>query len=248
LKTVPIENSHVLVFNMSDPVLSDKNLRHALSLAIDRKALIDALWKGQTFTPNGLQLPSFEALYDKDRVGYKYDLDAAKAALAKSNYKGEVISYRLIPNYYTYNVEVAQIIQEMWRKIGVNIKIDFVDSFKDVRAKGVQIYAWSNTFRISDPTGSIIPLYGPSTDIQTDYKFFTPPQAFNDLANAVASTTDVAERRKDFQKMLDIFEDEMPITILYNPVSAYAMKKTLNFTPYSQFYMDFGPGNFSLGK
>lgn len=248
LKTIPIENSHVLVFNMSDPVLNDKNLRHALSLAIDRKALIDGLWKGQTITPNGLQLPSFGDLYDKDRVAYPSNIEEAKAALAKSNYKGEVISYRLIPNYYTYNVEAAQIIQEMWRAIGVNSRIDFVDSFKEVRASGVQVFAWSNTYRIPDPTGSIIPLYGPTTDIQTKYKFFTGPKEFNDLADALGNTTDVAQRRKDFQRMLDIFEDEMPITVLYNPVLAYGMKKSLHWTPYSQFYMDFRAANFSIGQ
>jgi peptide/nickel transport system substrate-binding protein len=248
LKTIPIENSHVVVFNMSDPLLADKNLRHAMSLAIDRKALIDALWKGQTFTPNGLQLPSFGELYDKERPGYAFDPEAARAALAKSGYKGEEISYRLIPNYYTYNVEVAQILQEMWRAVGIKTRIDFVDSFKEVRAKGVQAYAWSNTYRIPDPTGTIIPLYGPGVAIQSEYKHFTAPQEFNDLATALASTTDAARRKQDFKRMLDIFEDEMPMTILYNPVSAYAMKKTIQWQPYSQFYMDFGSANLSIPR
>lgn len=246
LKTMPIENSHVLVFNMSDPVIADKNLRHAMSLAIDRKALIDAMWKGQTITPNGLQLPSFGPLYDPSRPGYAFDPEAARQALAKSGYKGQEISYRLIPNYYTYNVEVAQIIQEMWRAVGINARIDFVDSFKEVRAEGVQVYAWSNTYRIPDPTGTIIPLYGPGVAIQREYKHFIAPKEFNDLAVAVGSTTDVAQRKKDFQRMLDIFEDEMPMTILYNPVAAYAMKNTVKWQPYSQFYMDFAPANFSL--
>src|SRR5690606_15626812 len=158
------------------------------------QALIDALWKGQTYTPNGHQLPSYGPLYDPDRKGYDYDPEAAKPALAESSYKGQEISYRLIPNYYTYNVQVAQIIQEMWRAVGINARIDFVDSFKEVRADGVQVYAWSNTYRIPDPTGAINALYGPDTAIQTDNKFFTPPQEFNDLANAVASTTDVDQR------------------------------------------------------
>lgn len=246
LKTMPIENSHVLVFNMADPVLGDKNLRHAMSLAIDRKALIDALWKGQTYTPNGLQLPSFGPLYDASRKGSVFDQEAARAALAKSGYNGQEISYRLIPNYYTYNVEVAQIIQEMWRAIGINARIDFVDSFKEVRADGMQVHAWSNTYRIPDPTGSLLPLYGPDAAMQDDYKYFIAPKEFNDLAVAVASTTDPAQRKKDFQRMLDLFEDEMPMTILYNPVSAYAMKNDIEWQPYSQFYMDFAPANFSL--
>lgn len=246
LKTIPIENSHVLVFNTSDPVLGDKNLRHAMSLAIDRKALIDALWKGQTYTPNGPQIPTFGPLYDESREGYDYDIEAAQAALEDSSYSGQEISYRLIPNYYTYNVEVAQIIQEMWRAIGINTRIDFVDSFKEVRADGAQVYAWSNTYRIPDPVGAFLPLYGPGTDIQDEHKFFVPPQEFNDLAAELSSSTDVEKRRADFGKMMDIFMDEMPITILYNPVLAYAMKDTIDWQPFAQFYMDFGPENLSL--
>lgn len=246
LKTIPIENSHLLVFNMSDPVMADVKLRKAMSLAIDRATLIKALWKDQTYTPNGLQLPSFGELYDADRAGYTYDPEAAKALLAESSYDGQEISYRLIPNYYIYNVEVAQIIQEMWRAVGINVRIDFVESFKEVRAEGMQVHAWSNTYRIPDPTGSILPLYGPKTQIQDEYKHFIAPQEFNDLGTAVASTTDVAKRRADFQRMLDIFDEEMPITLLFNPVMAYAMKDTLQWQPYSQFYMDFGPGNLTV--
>src|SRR3546814_3465642 len=47
------------------------------------------------------------------RAGYAYDLEKAKLLLAESSYDGQTISYRLIPNYYIYNVEAAQIIQEM---------------------------------------------------------------------------------------------------------------------------------------
>lgn len=248
LKTIPLENSHVVVFNTSDPLLSDRNLRQALSLAIDRKALIDALWKGRTFAPNGYQLPSFGNLYDKDRAGYRYDPEQAKKLLKQSRYKGEEISYRLIPNYYLYNVEAAQIMQEMWRAVGINVRIDFVDSFKDVRKPGVQMYAWSNTYRIPDPTGSLLILWGPNSEIQKSQKFYTPDPAFNTLAQSLYTATDPAQRRATYRQMLDIFENDMPMTMLYNPVTGYAMKKNVRWQPYSQYYMDFRPDNLSFGS
>ncbi|AWM85454.1 ABC transporter substrate-binding protein [Microvirga sp. 17 mud 1-3] len=248
LKTVPLENSHVVAFNTNDPILSDKKLRHALSLAIDRKALIDALWKGQTFTPNGYQLPSFGPLYDKDRKGYAYDPERARKLLKESSYKGQEISYRIIPNYYLYNVEAAQIIQEMWRDLGVNMRIDFVESFKDVRAKGVQIFPWSNTYRIPDPTGSLLVLWGPESDAQNSHKLYTANPEFNELSKALYTESDPAKRRTIYARMQDLFEDDMPMTMLYNPVTGYAMKKTVHWEPYAQYYMDFRPSNLSVGK
>ncbi|AOB33580.1 hypothetical protein AKI39_09725 [Bordetella sp. H567] len=248
LKTVPQENSHVVVFNTNDPVLSDKNLRHALSLAIDRKALIDALWKGKTYAPNGYQLPSFGNLYDKDRVGYAYDPEQAKKLLKQSRYKGQEISYRLIPNYYLYNVEAAQILQEMWRAVGINVRIDFVDSFKDVRKPGIQMYAWSNTYRIPDPTGSLLILWGANSEVQKSSKVYTPTPAFNTLSQTLYTVGDPAQRRATYRKVLDIFEDDMPMTMLYNPATGYAMKKNVQWQPYSQYFMDFRPDNLSFGS
>ena len=246
LKTRPLENSHLLVFNMSDPVMADKKLRHALSLAIDRKALIDALWKGQTYTPNGHQLPSFDDLYLIDRPGYAYDPELAKKMLAESSYKGQELVYRLIPNYYTYNVEAAQILQEMWRAIGINVRIDFVDSFKEVRKPGVQIYAWSNTYRIPDPTGALIANWGPLTATQRENKHFVAPPRFNELAEILFNASDLQQRRAAFAEILDLFEDAMPMTMLYNPVAGYAMKKSIDWKPYTQFYMDFRPDNLKI--
>ncbi len=245
-ESVVLDNTHVLVFNTSDPVMGSKKLRQGLSLAIDRSALINALWRGKTYTPKGHQLEKFGAMYVKDRPGYVTDVEKAKKLIAESGYKGEKISYRLIPNYYPYNVEAAQIIQEMWRTVGVNVELDFVESFKAVRAKGSQIYAWSNTYRIPDPAGAMLPLYGPNAAIQKKYKFFGAPAEYNKLADELLQTADMTERQAKFARMLDIFEDEMPITMLYNPLTTYAMKKNIEWTPYTLFYMDFRPDNFTV--
>lgn len=248
MKTVPIENTHVLVFNMSDPVLGNKKLRQALSLGIDRKALVDTLWKGAAMTPNGFQLASFGPVYEKSRAGYVYDPERAKTLIAESGYKGQEISYRLIPNYYTYNVEVAQILQEMWAKIGVKLRIDFVESFKDVRKAGMQIHAWSNTYRIPDPTGSFLVLWGHDADQQTTHKYFKAPDEFNALSRKLPTTIADEERKRIYQRMLDLFEDEMPMTMLYNPVAGYGMRKEVRWEPYTQFYMDFRASNFTIGS
>jgi peptide/nickel transport system substrate-binding protein len=247
-KPTPIENTHIVAFNTADPVMSSKKLRQAMSLAIDRKALIDSLWHGKTSTPKGHQLEAYGPMYDASRKGYVYDLDLAKKLVVESGYKGERISYRVIPNYYIYNVEAAQILQEMWRKIGVNVEIEFVDSFNEVRAKGVQAFAWSNTYRIPDPVGALLPLWGPESPTQKTYKFFNPGAEFNELADKLLGDTDMTTRKAHFVRMLDILEDDMPFTMLYNPVTTYAMKKTVAWEPDSLYYMDFRPDNFSYKK
>jgi len=46
--------------------------------------------------------------------------------------------------------------------------------------------------------------------------------------------------------MLDIFEDEMPMTMLYNPTTTYAVRQGIRWNPYSLYYMDFRPTNFAF--
>jgi peptide/nickel transport system substrate-binding protein len=48
--------------------------------------------------------------------------------------------------------------------------------------------------------------------------------------------------------MLDIFEEEMPITMLYNPAYTYAAKRKIDFKALPILYMDFRPDVFRVRK
>ncbi|MCC7483481.1 MAG: hypothetical protein IT529_00700 [Burkholderiales bacterium] len=246
VQSVVLENSHVLVFNMAAPSLKDKRLRQALSLAIDRDKLRQALWLGRNFTPNGYQLPSFGPMYKADRAGYGYDPARARRLVKESGYDGRPIGFRLIPNYYLNGLESAQVLLEMWKAVGINVRLELVDNFQQVRAPGMEIHQWSNTYRIPDPAGAINVLYGPRAQMQRTWRYWIAPEAFNRAAEVIDTTTDLKERYDAFQSMLDIMEDEMPMTILYNPLYTYASKRRIDWKPYPLFYMDFRPDAFRV--
>lgn len=241
VRSVVLENSNVLVLSPTAEKLKDKRLRQAMSLAIDRAAIRKALWQDKTYTPNGHQLPSFGQMYNPKRPGYAYDPEKAKVLIKESGYDGSAISFRLIPNYYLNGVEAAQIVQEMWRQVGINARLDMVDNFEQVRGPGVEVFLWSNTYRLPDPTGGIDVLYGDRSAFQRKNKLWSAPKPFNDAMSIVRQSSDPAERFAAFQKVLDIFEDEMPITMLYNSLYSYGVKKNVDWTPYPIFYMDFRP-------
>jgi len=246
LKPVVLDNVHLIVFNTTHPVLKDKRVRQALSLAIDRQLLVKTLWTGMTTIPNGHQLPEFGELYNKDRAGYVYDPKKAEALLKEAGYKGEAIDYRMIPNYYLNGMEAAQIVQEMWKKVGFNVELKMAENFDRVRTPDVGVYAWSNTFRLPDPIGSLLVNWGARSAVQRKTKYWTPPEEFNNLESIVETGTEMAARAKAFQRMLDIFEDEMPMTILYSPLEVYAVNKKVQWKPYEQYFMDFRPYNLTF--
>lgn len=246
VKGMPLANAQVLVLNTNHPLLKDKRLRQALSLAIDRPALIKALWAGQAYTPNGHQMADFGDMYNPDRKPPQYDPEKAKALLKEAGYKGEEIAVRTMSSYYINALQAVQIIQQMWKKVGVNMKLEIVENFTQTRTPDVMIYPWSNSFRFPDPMGGIWPLWGDSSQIQKTYKYWTAPEAFNRLGHIVQSSMDPKERYKAFQGMLDVFEDDMPMILLYNPFETYAMKRSIDWSPYPLFFMDFRPDVFKV--
>ncbi|WP_340147116.1 ABC transporter substrate-binding protein [Halomonas sp. PA16-9] len=87
-----LANSHVLVYNVTDPVLDDPRIRQAMNLAIDRE-LLNKHCGGEAVVPNGHQYIEFGDMYNPDHVGLEYDVERAKALLAESDYAGELIRY-----------------------------------------------------------------------------------------------------------------------------------------------------------
>ena len=136
-KSIILNNSHVLVYNTKHPVLKNKKIRQALGLAIDRAALINALWDGKTYTPNGHQLAEFGPMYNPARKPFEYNPAKARKLLKEGGYKGETLLYKLRPNYYVNALSAAQIIQQMWKKVGINAKIEVVENAKQKRSKDV---------------------------------------------------------------------------------------------------------------
>jgi peptide/nickel transport system substrate-binding protein len=248
VKSIVLNNSHVLVYNTLHPVLKDKRVRQALNLAINRPVLISALWQDKAYTPNGHQLKEFGPMYNPARKPPVYDPEKAKALLKAAGYKGEPILFRAMADYYVHERAAAQIIQQMWKKVGVKMNLEVVESFKQKRKKDVGVYSWSNTYRLPDPTGAISILWGPRSSIQKKFKFWKAPKEFNDLDKQIWGSGDMKERAKKFQRMLDIFEEEAPMTILYNPFETYAMRKGIEWNPYPLYFMDLRNYNLKISK
>lgn len=252
VEQVVLDNSHMLVFFVNG-VLKDKRIRQALSLAIDRALLRETLWENKNYTPNGHQLPSY-VMHIKDYPAFAYDPDKARALVKEAGYKGEPIVYKLPLNYYLLSLEAAQAMQQMWKDVGLNVKLEPVENWAQVTdPKGrVDIRPWSNTHRLPDPVGSFVPQWGPKSEAQVNKqdpaRAWKAPARFNDLMKVIVTSTSMDERQKAYRETLDIWADEAPGTMLYNPLETYAIKASVQWRPVSLYYMDFRPDNLKFAK
>ena len=215
--------SHLLRFNTKTGPTSDKLLRQALSLAIDRQLLVDSLWGDYAWVPNGYHYEEFGRYYIDDYPAYEYNVDKAKELVAQSSYDGEEFTFQVVPGYYAMGVEAAEAIVDMWSEIGVNCKIEYVEAIKTKTITGVA--NWSNGLRFSDPLGGLWVLWGEGTGPQKD--LWDAPERFNELGNLMEVETDDAKRTEYYREMTQIWDDEMIGTILYCPNAMWAVRDGL---------------------
>lgn len=114
----------VLSFNGARAPLNDVRVRQALTLAVDRKSLLEAAWANHG-TLIGSMVPPTDPWYEDLANYYPYDPSKAKALLQQAGQTN--LSLRLrIPNL-AYAVSSAQVVQSDLEDIGVHVTIEPLD-------------------------------------------------------------------------------------------------------------------------
>jgi peptide/nickel transport system substrate-binding protein len=239
VKAVPLSNAHVLRYNtVSFPPIADARVRRAMNLAIDREGLVRSLWRGRATVPRGFTFEG-EFGYNPDRPKLEYNLDKAKALIQEAGYNGDALTFRTAPNYYSNGRQAAEAIVEMWKKAGLNAQIEVAEQAalsKIDEAGGQHITNWSATSTLGDPDGYLWRNWGPDNNFQK--RGYWKPEEFNKLGQEARSILDQQRRYTIYQRMLDIFEEDAPGTVLYIPLESYGLRKGIEWTPYPIYYFD----------
>lgn len=150
---VPLDFAHVLYYDTRRPGLRDARVRRALNHAVDYETLGRSLWGDGYRRLAALQIPAFGALYDSARKGFEYNPDLARRLLREAGYRGEELIIRIAPSYYLQMALAVQAIQQMWRAVGVNSKLETRENLSLVNLPGADVRPTSIAFRFPDPLG-----------------------------------------------------------------------------------------------
>jgi peptide/nickel transport system substrate-binding protein len=235
-----IASIRVVKYDTRNPQLKDVRVRKALGLAIDRKAIVDALWAGMVDIPHGHQLPSFGPLVNPDRPAYQYDPDQAKKLLDEAGYKGETIPYRIRVAAYGPELATAQVLIAMWQAVGVNLDMQIKENFGQLME-----YPGTGIRNGVDPVLVNDPLFGLWRSYDDSQKEIWANQEFFDLGHKLQTSLDLEERKQAFWRMMDIFDEDPPAAILHTMGTFYGKEKTLQWTPWPSSYVSFASASMS---
>ncbi len=141
-----------ITFNMQDPVLSDIRVRQALVYAIDREAIVKAVY-GETATVADSIMPT-TLLGAKTYDPNLYDVDKAKELLAEAGYQdGLTINFVVQPLEEMQRITEA--VQNMWKQIGVTTNVS-TSEVAAYLAQGNTLQVGIRNGSASDPASTLI--------------------------------------------------------------------------------------------
>jgi peptide/nickel transport system substrate-binding protein len=155
---------YVLAVNSKRPPLDNPLVKQALSLAIDREAIVKELWRGRGIVPNG-PIAKGDNHFDASLPPLAYNPAEAKERLKKAGYKGEEVFIETTVAYVAQDKAMSEAIAAMWKDVGVNVKVEVIEysvRAQKNREKSFKGVFWSDpTSTLSDPDGMMWRLLGP---------------------------------------------------------------------------------------
>jgi len=234
-----------LDYNTQEKPFDNPDVRHALNMAIDKKAIVAAVFQGLA-QPAINPIPPTMWSYDKDIKDDPYDPAAAKALLDKAGVKDLHMKIWAMPVARPYMPDAktaATLIQADFAKIGVTADIfseDWKPYQKDsspVTHDGAVIIGWTGDN--GDPDNFLTPLLGCNA-VGVSNRAEWCNKEFDDLIRKAATVTDQAARTKLYEQAQVIFKKDAPWATLDHSVVVMAMSKKV-----SNYVMDpFGLHHF----
>ena len=135
-----------LAFNTRDPVLRDVRVRQAIACAIDRRPLLQYIWRGFA-QPASSVLPLQSWAYDSDAVEFTYDPERAQQILDAAGYPLQNgVRFHLTMKTSTEESTrlLAAVLQQQLREVGIALDIrtyEFATFLADVTSGAFQLYS-----------------------------------------------------------------------------------------------------------
>src|SRR5262249_25070594 len=230
-------NVGYLAFNTQKKPFDDVRVRKAINMAIDKKAIIDAVYLSTGIAAKNPIPPSMWS-YNDDVKDDPYDPPAAKKLLAEAGYpNGFESDIWAMPVQRPYNPNakrIAELMQADLAKIGVKIEIksyEWGDYRKRVQQGEHQMAQFGWTGDNGDTDNFFYNLLGcDAAKIGGGNIAHWCNKEFNDLLLDAKHTTDLAKRTEDYRKAQVIAKEEAPwFTIAHSVQYKPVRKEVVDF-------------------
>ena len=250
--------------NQLDPDLSDLRVRQALAYALDKQTIVDTVY-GETATVANDIFPDNHWSHNPDVTVYEYNPEKAMALLEEAGYTmndstgyyekdGETLHLTYDMSTSTDGRQVAALIQQYWKAIGVEMEVieqDFAtlayskllpnNATEETTAESFQCYTLG--FGVEADPEEYNAYLSTSTGAGSwNFIHYSNPQV-DELFQQQLLETDPDARADCFHQIAQIISDDVPWIPLYNKATSAGLSDRVQ-----NFAADFRGINFQIEK
>lgn len=215
----PTISQRLFRFGCNDPIISNTKVRQAIVYAIDRQAIIDALFTGSAYPSTAPLAPVTFGYSDLGEI--EQDLELAKSLLAEAGYPDGFDTKIVTTERYQNGIELAEIISQQLAEIGINAKIEVWEwsalsaSWNGITADEFDqpIFIMGAGPSMRDADGGLRGLYTTSETGLNDRNY-----GFYSIAE-VDALIEQGMQETDQQKRVEIYKEAMEILYREDPVA-----------------------------
>lgn len=204
-------------FNVNKPPLDNKLVRQAISYAVNKETLLEAVYQGKAEIANSL-LPKTSWAFDKSIPEQVFNPILAKNLLTLAGYaEGFTMDLWAMPIQRPYNpnaITMAKLIQSDLKKI--NIKVNIItykwSTFLQRLKRGEHqsfLLGWSADH--PDPDNFFTPMLSCSATHTGSNNTFWCNQEYDAIINKALQTTNIDQRKKYYAQAMAILTQEVPL-------------------------------------
>jgi dipeptide transport system substrate-binding protein len=224
-------NIGYLAFNTEKKPFDDKRVRQALNYAVDKKAIVEAVYQGAgTVATN--PIPSIVWSYDTSIKDYPYDPGKAKQLLAEAGlpdgFETDLWAMPVSRPYNPNGKRMGEMVQSYWAAVGVKAKIvsmEFAEYLKRGRAGEHQtiLLGWGGD--TGDPDNFLFEVLGCGA-AKTGRNMARWCNAdYQKLVEEARAVSDKGERTKLYEAAQKLFKDEAPWITMAHSIVYVPMRK-----------------------
>jgi peptide/nickel transport system substrate-binding protein len=241
VETNPGTTFQYVGINLTHPILTQRKVRQALALAIDRDGIIRHILKGQATAANGLLSPLNWA-HDAAVPHWPYDPARAQQLLDEAGFpdpdgNGPRMRFKL--SFKTTNIDlrrrIAETLKEQLIRVGIELEVrtyEWGTFYADIRKGNFHLYslAWVGIF---DPDVYYNIFHSASFPPNGDNRGRYNNAAVDRLVEEGRRESDPLQRKARYRKVQQIMHEDLPYVPLWWVKNVVARKpQVFGFTPY----------------